>query len=71
MTYVGPRFECLVETAGTWMVWDHVTHCLADLAGVVLRGREEQRAKAACSVLTKIYGCRLDARSVRLDIRRR
>lgn len=68
MTCVEPRFECLIEKAGTWMVRDNDRNCFAVLAGTVLRGRQKQRAEAACSILTRIYGCQLDARSVRANI---
>ena len=64
------RFECRPEPAGTWMVWDTVRKAPAKLGGCVLSGREATRAEAARAILTKIYNCRLDARSVRKDIRR-
>jgi hypothetical protein len=64
------RFECRPEPAGTWMVWDMVKNAPANLGGCILRGREQHRAEAARAILTKIYNCRLDARSVRRDIRR-
>ena len=69
MTYAEPRFECLPDKLGMWMVRANATHCLAELAGKVLHGREKQRAEAACSVLSKIYRGRLDASSVRQDMK--
>ena len=60
-----PRFRCLPEASGTWMVWDDLTACPATLGGSVLKGRSEDRAKAACKVLKRIYCNRLDAQSMK------
>lgn len=59
------RFRCLPEPSGTWMVWDNETGAAAALGGCVLRGRTEERARAACEILKRIYRNRLDASSVR------
>ncbi len=58
-----PRFRCMLEPSGTWMVWDDMTGAPAALGGFVLTGRSEERARAACGVLKRIYRSRLDARS--------
>ena len=60
-----PRFRCLPEASGTWMVWDDLTDAPAMLGGSVLEGRSEERARAACGVLKRIYRNRLDAQSVK------
>ncbi len=60
-----PRFQCMPESSGTWMVWDNEKGGPATLGGCVLGGRSEMRARAACEILTKIYNNRLDAQSVR------
>ena len=65
MLYHRPRFECLPEPSGTWMVWDNDTHAAATLAGYQMRGQEDLRAQAACAVLISIYRNRLDAPSAR------
>jgi hypothetical protein len=44
------------------MVWDNYLHVPATLGGRELRGRQQQRARAACEVLKSIYENRLDAR---------
>lgn len=59
------RFRCLPEPSGTWMVWDEATGAVATLGGCVLRGRSEERARAACEILKRIYRNRLDAASMR------
>ena len=65
-----PRFNCLREPSGTWMVWDNATGRPAALGGCVLKGRSEDRARAACDILTRIYRHRLDAFSIRTSKRR-
>ena len=65
-----PRFTCLREPSGTWMVWDNAADRPAALGGCVLKGRSEHRAKAACDILTRIYRNRLDAFSIRESKRR-
>ena len=60
-----PRFNCLREPSGTWMVWDNAADRPAALGGCVLKGRSEDRARAACDILTRIYRNRLDAFSIR------
>ena len=62
-----PQFECRREMSGTWMVWDLTRNAVASLGGCALRGRTEERARAACEVLIQIYKNRLDARTVRAD----
>jgi hypothetical protein len=57
------RFCCGPEPSGTWTVWDKVTGAPATLGGGALEGRSEDRAKAACEILKRIYGNRLDAPS--------
>ncbi len=57
------RFDCLKESAGTWMVWDNDEGCPATIGGFVLAGLTEQRARMARNVLTRIYRHGLDARS--------
>lgn len=59
------RFRCLPEPSGTWMVWDEATGAVATLGGCALRGRSEERARAACEILKRIYRNRLDAASMR------
>jgi hypothetical protein len=59
------RFRCLPEPSGTWTVWDEVAGTPAALGGCVLKGRSEDRARAACEILKRIYRNRLDAFSVR------
>lgn len=59
------RFCCLPEPSGTWMVWDNETGAPANLGGCSLKGRSEERARAACEILKRIYRNRLDASSVR------
>ena len=59
------RFRCLPEPSGTWMVWDEATGAVATLGGCALRGRSEERARAACEILKRIYRNRLDAVSMR------
>jgi len=49
------------------MVWDRDRVAPANLGGCILRGRPEERAKAACVILNQIYKNRLDACSVRAD----
>ena len=51
------------------MVWDDVTGAPAELGGCVLRGRSEERARAACEILRRIYRNRLDASSTRQTAR--
>ena len=63
-----PRFKCLPDLSGTWMVWDNKTERPAELGGCVLHGRIEERARAACGILTRIYDSRLDACSVRKSV---
>ena len=65
-----PRFTCLREPSGTWMVWDNATGRPAALGGCLLKGRSEDRARAACDILTRIYRNRLDAFSIRKSKRR-
>ena len=65
-----PRFTCLREPSGTWMVWDNATGRPAALGGCLLKGRSEDRARAACDILTRIYRNRLDAFSIRGSKRR-
>ncbi len=62
-----PRFECLPEPTGTWMVWDNRRNRLATLDSLPLGGRQKDRARAACAVLASIYRSRLDACAVRQD----
>lgn len=51
-----PRFECRrEEESGTWMVWDRSRQQVAEIGGCPLRGREEHRARVACTILTRIY----------------
>ncbi len=59
------RFTCRREPSGTWMVWDRHNHAPATLGGCELKGRDEMRARAACDILIRIYGNRLDLRSLR------
>lgn len=59
-----PRFRCLPEPSGTWMVWDDAAGAPAALGGCQLKGRSEDRARAACEILKRIYQNRLDAFSV-------
>ncbi len=59
------RFRCLPEPSGTWTVWDDVAGTPATLGGFELKGRSEDRARAACEILRRIYRNRLDAFSVR------
>ena len=54
------RFECRREDAGTWTVWDKLTHAPAALGGAPLTGQKVHRASAACEILTRIYRSRLD-----------
>jgi hypothetical protein len=56
-----PRFECLPEPTGTWMVWDNSRDALATLGDRPLSGRQKDRAQAACTVLANIHRSRLDA----------
>lgn len=70
MTTSTPRFKCIPEPSGTWMVWDTMTEQPAELGGCVLRGRLEERARVACSILSRIYGNSLDALSLRKLARR-
>lgn len=65
------RFCCGPEPSGTWTVWDKVTGAPAALGGCVLEGRSEDRAKAACEILKRIYRNRLDAPSTRQAARSR
>ena len=65
-----PRFNCLREPSGPWMVWDNATGRPAALGGCLLKGRSEDRARAACDILTRIYRNRLDAFSIRGSKRR-
>jgi hypothetical protein len=60
-----PRFRCLPEPSGTWMVWDDVSGTPATLGDCLLNGRSEDRARAACEILKRIYQNRLDAFSIR------
>lgn len=60
-----PRFQCMPESGGTWMVWDNETGEPASLGGCVIGGRTEFCAKAAASILRRIYLNRLDAQSMR------
>lgn len=59
------RFRCVPEPSGTWAVWDFQIGAAATLGGCVLNGRTEDRARAACDILRRIYRNRLDASSVR------
>ena len=65
------RFCCVPEPSGTWTVWDRVTDAPAALGGCVLEGRGEDRARAACEILKRIYRNRLDAPSTRQAVRSR
>ncbi|KQZ13323.1 hypothetical protein ASD44_04005 [Mesorhizobium sp. Root554] len=65
-----PRFQCMPESSGTWMVWDNETGRPATLGGCIIGGRSEMRARTACEILTKIYNNRLDARSIRRTVQR-
>ncbi len=67
MPYATPRFECLPDSAGTWMVWDNVTRAPAALGGCELRGRQKHRAEVACGILTRIFSNRMDAKAVKSD----
>lgn len=60
-----PRFECLQEAGGTWMVWDHEQDAPATLGGYELRGRQKVRAESARDILTRIFNNRMDAQAVR------
>ena len=46
------------------MVWDDIAGAPASLGGCVLEGRNEDRARAACEILKRIYQNRLDAFSI-------
>lgn len=70
MPYATPRFECLPDSDGTWMVWDNVTSAPATLGGCELRGRQKERAEVACGILTRIFANRMDAKAVKSDARR-
>lgn len=61
------RFRCVPEPSGTWAVWDFETGAAATLGGCVLNGRTEERARAACDILRRIYRNRLDASSMRQE----
>lgn len=69
MEEFNPRFRCLPELSGTWMVWDDETGAPAMLDSCVLNGRSEERARTACEMLKRIYQNRLDAYSVRQSSR--
>ncbi|UVK46415.1 hypothetical protein BPNPMPFG_002058 [Mesorhizobium sp. AR07] len=49
------RFECLQETPGSWMVWDHKGGAPARLGGVELRGQDKHRAEIARHILRRIF----------------
>jgi hypothetical protein len=50
------RFECRRDPgAQTWSVWDNVRSTVASLGGSELRGKSEERARAACELLSAIY----------------
>jgi hypothetical protein len=49
------RFECLQETPGSWMVWDHAGGAPARLGGVELRGQDKHRAEIARDILRRIF----------------
>jgi len=70
MPYATPRFECLPDSGGTWMVWDNVTRAPAALGGCELRGRQKERAEVACGILTRIFTNRMEAKTVKRDTRR-
>ena len=63
------RFCCVPEQSGAWTVWDKVTGAPATLGGCVLQKRSEDRARAACEILKRIYRNRLDASSSRLAVK--
>lgn len=58
------RFECRPEPSRTWTVWDTVRNAPANLGGCILKGRQQDRAQAACDILQRIYTNRLDAKSI-------
>lgn len=58
-------FDCLKESAGTWMVWDNDQGRPATIGGFAVAGLSEQRARMARNVLTRIYRHGLDANAQR------
>ena len=59
------RFECLQETSGSWMVWDHTGGAPARLGGVELRGQDKHRAEVARDILRRIFRTGRSAESVK------
>jgi len=57
------RFPTYCASDGTWLVWDNDSGRPAELGGAVVGGLSEPRAKAAASILARIYQRRLDAQS--------
>ena len=49
-----PRFTCVAEPSGKWMVWDEQKEVPATLGGKPLIGMPKFRAEIACDVLEKI-----------------
>jgi len=64
------RFSCVRQASGSWSVLDEETGVPAALDGKALEGLAEQRARAACGILGRIYRSRLDAPSTRARHRR-
>jgi hypothetical protein len=54
-----PRFECVLEPTGTWMVWDNLEDEPAHL-GSILVGCGRIHAEAAQRILTSIYSAQLE-----------
>lgn len=56
------RFECVMEPAGTWMVWDMHLEIPAELAQAALMGMERASALLICKLLNTLHAraqCRL------------
>jgi hypothetical protein len=66
----GCRFECRRDQGAlTWSVWDNVRNAVASLGGSELRGKCEERARAACELLNAIYLGGFDHDSRRDDLK--
>ncbi|MFA6155567.1 hypothetical protein [Mesorhizobium sp.] len=59
------RFECLQETSGRWMVWDHKSGEPAKLGGIELRNQDKHRCETARDILKRIFQTGLHADAVR------
>lgn len=47
------RYECVLEPAQAWLVWDRIRNEVAELPGTVLVGLSGEEALAMCRLLNR------------------